>query len=83
MSSEQLKQLEDTNQQMSDDRVGWVASALQHYNNLVRGDEKHALIDLLADLMHWCDRDGRDFAFELSTARMHYEAELDLHRADA
>jgi hypothetical protein len=38
-------------------------------------DQEAALGDLLADLMHWTDRNGQDFDAALDRARGHYEAE--------
>lgn len=32
--------------------------------------------DLLADIMHWCDRYGVNFEERLANARMHYDAEV-------
>jgi len=38
-------------------------------------DLEDALADLLADLMHWADRNSHDFDAALERARWHYEAE--------
>jgi len=38
-------------------------------------DLEDALPDLLADLMHWSDRQGCDFDAMLERAKFHYEAE--------
>jgi hypothetical protein len=43
--------------------------------------EQTALVDLLADLMHWArvmgdDENGMDFDDALDTARMHVDAEI-------
>ena len=35
------------------------------------------LADLLADLMHWCDREGIDFEDAWETAGINYAAEVD------
>jgi hypothetical protein len=35
-----------------------------------------ALIDLLADAMHWCDESGENFHYALCVAGKHYLAEL-------
>jgi hypothetical protein len=35
-----------------------------------------ALIDLLADLMHWTDGNGLDFQNALDHARVHHDAEV-------
>lgn len=36
---------------------------------------EEAIIDLLADLMHFCDYDGHDFDGFLRSAREHFDAE--------
>ncbi|MCX6917631.1 MAG: hypothetical protein NT167_32120 [Verrucomicrobia bacterium] len=38
-------------------------------------DIEDALSDLLANLMHWCDRFGQDFQKELHRAQNHYREE--------
>ena len=38
-------------------------------------DNDGMLCDLLADLMHYCDREDMDFDHELAKARMHHDAE--------
>lgn len=32
--------------------------------------------DLVADILHWCDREGVDFEDVLETARAHHDAEV-------
>lgn len=49
--------------------------ALSHYQSVTGTDREAALGDLLADLMHWCDRNNFDFGLALSRAQGHYEAE--------
>lgn len=39
------------------------------------GDDRTALVDLLADLRHWCDRHEVDFQDALDSAFNHYQAE--------
>lgn len=66
------------------DRADWAYSALEAFAKRTRqdtsGDLKHAqytvVTDLLADLMHLCDRDGIDFETCLIGGRGHYEEEL-------
>lgn len=41
----------------------------------MKHDEETAIGDLLADIMHLCDRDGIQFDTYLLRARMHYDAE--------
>ena len=50
-------------------------TALLNYQNETDVDLQDAVWDLLADLMHWCDRCGQDFENGLRLARMHHEAE--------
>jgi hypothetical protein len=38
-------------------------------------DIEDVVSDLLADLMHWCDRHEQDFDLELQRAQGHYEIE--------
>jgi hypothetical protein len=49
--------------------------ALSHYQSVTGTDREAALGDLLADLIHWCDRNNFDFDLALSRAQGHYEAE--------
>jgi hypothetical protein len=60
---------------MNGDRAEWAAAALRHFQCCTGTDYDTALVDLLGDLMHWCDRNGVDFEDELSRARRHYDAE--------
>ena len=59
----------------NDDRAKWAATALRAFRKATGADEEDALGDLLADLMHWSDRNNFDFDAALDRARMHYEAE--------
>jgi len=43
---------------------------------------RDALIDLLADAMHWCDESGEDFHYALCVAGKHYLAELNDEQTD-
>jgi hypothetical protein len=61
------------------DRAEWAADALRHFQCTTGTDDEDALVDLLADLIHWADRQSFDFALDI--ARMHYEAEMELERA--
>jgi hypothetical protein len=60
---------------MNDDRAEWAAAALDHFQCTTGTDYESAIVDLLCDLMHWCDRNDSDIEAALSVARMHYEAE--------
>ena len=40
------------------------------------GDGKQAVIDLLADIRHWCDEAKSQFSELDRTAHMHYTAEV-------
>lgn len=41
------------------------------------GQEDTDVTDLLADLMHFCRREGFDFDYCLQSARMHFEEEVE------
>lgn len=59
----------------NEDRAEWAEQALATFMKRTGTDREDALCDLLADLMHWADRNGGDFDSQLDRARMHYEAE--------
>lgn len=56
-------------------RAQWAAGALSKFQSLTGIDDDTVLYDLLADLMHWCDRHAVIFNDELDRARAHYDAE--------
>lgn len=60
---------------MNERRAEWAAVALSEFRRETGADIGDAASDLLADLMHWCDRNEQDFEEELRRARMHYEFE--------
>ena len=59
----------------NDDRADWAESALVTFRDKTGTDKDDALCDLIADLLHWCDRYGYDFDNELKRGRGHYWAE--------
>ena len=55
------------------------AALIIHYrkqHGLVGKDRETVTVDLLIDLLHYCDRQGYDFASLEERAREHYLAEL-------
>ncbi|MCZ2341348.1 MAG: hypothetical protein LC104_06070 [Bacteroidales bacterium] len=60
---------------MNDRRAEWAGHAIASFRSATGADEADAVCDLIADLMHWCDRNGQDFGDELSRAQDHYAAE--------
>ena len=56
-------------------RPGAAATALVAFVEVTGMEYQDALPNLLADLMHWCDRKEEDFAGALDVARAQYEAE--------
>lgn len=62
----------------NDQRAARAEDALLHHVNLCgdNGDDTDNLIDLLAGLMHWCDRSGADFDRALRLAMMNHEDEV-------
>jgi hypothetical protein len=68
----------------NDERALWAGHAISAFARLTgmdRANEDNATIlgDLLGDILHWCDRNGVDFATALHNARDHYAEET---RAD-
>jgi hypothetical protein len=64
-------------EELNDNRAEWAEAALLEFKSQTGTDTEDAVSDLLADLMHWCDRNAQDFDHELSRARNHYECETD------
>jgi hypothetical protein len=62
---------------INDIRARWAAEALWHIECMSGVDHEDAPVDLIADLMHWCDRNGFDFDAQLARAAMRYQAETD------
>jgi len=62
---------EDQNEQ----RARWADAAVLEFRVQTGADIEDAVSDLLADLMHWCDRHEQDFDLELRRAQNHYEIE--------
>lgn len=60
---------------LNTDRALWAAIALEAFRKETGADLDDAVSDLLADLMHWCDRFGRKFETELRRALSHYDEE--------
>jgi len=62
----------------NDERAAWAKTALEAFMAETRTDDGDAIADLLADLMHLCDRQPARFGgfeAELERARMHYAEE--------
>lgn len=62
-------------ERMNGKRSAWAATALAAFIDETGTDEEDAVCDLVADLIHWCDRHGYDFDAELDRGRSHYDAE--------
>ena len=60
---------------MNDRRACGAGAALDSYAAGRGGDRHDDLSDLLADLMHWCDRNEVHFDTLLVRARGHYQTE--------
>ena len=68
--------------EMNDSRAEWAAAALAEFCGQTGADLEDAVCDLLADLMHWCDRNEQSFDDQLSRAQYHYECETDRSEND-
>lgn len=64
---------------MNDQRATWAEAALVTFatqtNQRMPVDNREIVAVMLADLMHWCDRNGMSFDDRLENARMHYAEE--------
>lgn len=58
-------------------RAECAADILTAYCHRSGSEPEHALTDLLADLMHWCNANGQDFQTALDRAREHHNEEID------
>jgi len=65
---------------MNDSRAQWAGAALSTFMKETGTDEEDSLGDLLADLMHWADRNNFDFDAALDHARWQYGAETNGER---
>ena len=59
----------------NDDRAQWAQAALDAFMHKTGSDREDATCDLLANLRHWCDRNGFDWGNELDRAMRHYTQE--------
>jgi len=59
----------------NDNRAQWAEDAIVAFVARTGSEKEDALADLLADLMHYCDRNDLDFEHELGRAHMFYYAE--------
>jgi hypothetical protein len=60
---------------MNDKRSTWAGAAISAFQRATGTDDDSVLCDLLADLMHWADRNDYDFNAFLDESREHYKAE--------
>lgn len=64
---------------MNERRAGWAVVALYGFASVTGCDpDGEAPGDLIADLIHWCDRNGQDFGRVLAHAVYHYRCETSL-----
>ena len=69
------RQLPPDPEGMNNRRAARAAQALAAFMATTGTDREDAVADLLADLIHWCDRNGKEFGHEMARAKAHYEAE--------
>jgi hypothetical protein len=67
---------------MNDDRAKWAHDALERFcavtGQRLPEDNLEALLDLLCDLRHWCDRHQVDYSRADRNAQCHYDEEIGL-----
>lgn len=62
---------------MNDRRAAWAERAVAAFIEETGTDRGDAVTDLLCDLMHWCDRNDREFSAALTRAGRHYSEETE------
>lgn len=61
---------------MNKKRASWADRALKAFIKATGSDREDAVCDLLADICHWCDKEGDIYFFnELKRAIGHYQEE--------
>jgi hypothetical protein len=64
---------------MNDDRAEWADDVLRRFASITDmhflKDQPELVSDLIADIHHWCDRNGVDFDQSVANAAGHYIAE--------
>lgn len=60
---------------MNDQRAEWAEAAIETFQATTGTDREDAVADLIADLRHWCDRNGLDWKTELDRGRAMYRDE--------
>jgi len=61
----------------NDDRADWANTAIDSFMHATGTEINDVLSDLLADLMHWADRNNQDFNAELARGNGCYKQETD------
>jgi hypothetical protein len=75
-----LNALPSDPEDMNDERAYWAGETLAYFTRTYgeqEGGDRQNLADLLADLAHYCDRNGLSLDGCLTTAQMHYAEETD------
>ena len=60
---------------MNDSRAEWAGKAIAAFQLETGTDDEDVLGDLIADLMHWADRNNYDFEAALFRAQGNYRTE--------
>jgi len=71
----EARQLPPDPEGMNNRRAAWAGQAIAAFMAATGTDREDAVADLLADLIHWCDRNGQAFGHEMARAKDHYQAE--------
>ena len=61
----------------NDDRAAWANDAILAFVAATRTDKEDAAADLIADLGHWCDRNGLNFLTQVRRGLRHYAEETE------
>ena len=75
MATDETSALPPDPEGQNDDRACWAEVALDAFQQETGTEDEDALSDLLTDLMHYCDRNGIQWADELARASRNYREE--------
>lgn len=78
LTKEYVDELPPDPEGMNDERAQWAETAIKAFMRETGTDPDDAVADLIADLMHLCDRDWANygkFGAQLARAKRHYKEE--------
>lgn len=74
-ASAETKPLPPDPEGQNDNRADWANTGLRAFQQRTGTDDEDMVADFIADIRHWCDRNGVDFERELARGWEMYEEE--------